>query len=230
MNKMSAQQARARFDELDAEGVVTFLQEPESHDDPRPFHRGYRRHTLAELIINKKPIPMTLVVDIKAQDGRYNPEALHSFAMEVMAKKEELGMDPIVYPGDEGYFLEATFKWERQSTDIEEVAAKAFIRDNPGYANKAKKSSYGGLSSGSVGAWISANSASTAAPSRIEQAFVDEQLARLQEEVQQEADRRAAQSLYDAAQRAFVARHPAPQVVAVDEVVNFNQGDNQAHE
>lgn len=132
MNKTNVQQARARFDELDAEGVVTFLQEQEGGDGDNPFHRGYRRHTLAQLISMKKPIPMTLVVDVKANEGRFTAEQLLEFATDVMNKQKELEIEPIIYSANPvGDMLEAQFKWERSHTEIEEVAAKAYLRDNP---------------------------------------------------------------------------------------------------
>lgn len=172
MTQMSAQQARALFDDEDAEQVVMFLQ---GEDEPGvlAIHRGYNRRNLAQMILDKTPIPMILVKEIPGWKPEYNNMDDNAIAADrfasflevadyVRERSAQLGIVPKMVADNPDEMTHFEFKWTREATEMEQVAAKAYMRDNP-HEKKYKTFRSATLSaSGGASEWLASNATSTA--------------------------------------------------------------------
>lgn len=135
MNKKSVLAGRARFDNEDAKGVVIFLQEGE---DAAPLHRGWRREQLADLISKKKPIKMALTEELNVHPNKPASMAdMLAYAEKIKRLSDETGIEAQLFMS--GYTLYGQMAWERKATEMEEIAAKAYIRDHADQPKAIKK-------------------------------------------------------------------------------------------
>lgn len=128
MSQTNALVGRARFDNEDAKGVVRFLQQRDG-EGFYPLHRGWNQNDLASKVLSEKPLKMVLSESfVHPKDHKLvTVEELQAFTDKVTRLKGELDLEPKLYFA--GYSIEADFEWTRPITELEVVAAKAYVRD-----------------------------------------------------------------------------------------------------
>lgn len=139
MTEKNVLTGRARFDKDDAQVVVLFLQQEPTGND----HRGYDQHELAGMIVKKNKVHMALTEQCNANALNNKTSGwadLEAFVTKVSRLSAETGIKPeMEYYGG---LIHAVLKWDRDATDMEQVAAKAFLRDhdedNRRYKSKSK--------------------------------------------------------------------------------------------
>lgn len=126
MSQTNALVGRARFDNEDAKGVVIFLQEGDGQGFG-PSHRGWTRHDLATKVLSGKPLPMVLTEALRPTKKVLTFADFQAFNDKLVRLKTEVELEPELYFA--GYSMEAEFRWNRPVTELEVVAAKAYMRD-----------------------------------------------------------------------------------------------------
>lgn len=136
MSQTNVQVGRARFDNADAKGVVIFLQEGDGQGFG-PAHRGWSRHDLATKVLSGKPLPMVLTESLIPTKKQLAFADFQAFTDKLVRLKAEVELEPELWFA--GYSVEAEFRWTRPVTELEVVAAKAYMRDREDLPIKKQK-------------------------------------------------------------------------------------------